>query len=654
LNAEQPERAPPYLRKPENLLDRKLTAWLTLSLMIVVTLASSRHAEQVRTQLSRDRFLLLADSAKEVLADRMEDYAQVLRGGAALFDASGEVSRAQWRAYVEGLKLDEYLPGIQGAAFARMMRGDERLAHERAVRAEGFPTYRVHPPGERDPLSSIVFIEPFEGRNLRAFGYDMYTHPVRREAMDRARDTGMPALSGKVTLVQETGAAMQPGFLMYVPVYRGGGPLDTVEARRAALHGFVYSPFRAFDLMNELFGKRASDVEIELFDLDPSPANLLYDSGIGARAAEHVTDVVIDIAGHRWVARFHSSRAFEMSRASAQPQLIFFGGMVLALLLFVVLYMNAEHRHQIRGAAAALEQSRDNFRTLVENIPGAVFRSRIEGTVEHVSVGIESLTGEPRERYLSGDVSFGELIHPDDREHVQAAMTEAIAQRTAYHVEYRIVSEDGRVRWVAERGRATYDQIGRATWLDSVILDIDDGKRAELAVRELAFHDPLTSLPNRRLLLDRLEHQLAVAKRTGRPGALLFLDMDNFKTINDTLGHDVGDLLLIEVARRLRQNLRESDTVARLGGDEFVVLVDELGETRAEASSMATDLAEKILGHLNQPYQLGEHRCASTPSIGIAIFVGDEASPDEVLRRADQAMYDAKKAGRNRVRVHGE
>ena len=654
MNTDRSMRAAARPHKPPNLLDRTGVAWLTLAATVVLTLVAWRQSDTHLERLARERFLLLAEAAQAVLVDRMKDYAEVLRGGTALFAANDAVSREQWRVYVETLELDKYLPGIQGMGFALMLPAENRVEHERAVRAQGFPDYAIHPSGARDPLSSIVYLEPFSGRNLRAFGYDMFSDPVRREAMGRARDTGLPALSGKVTLEQETGTDVQPGFLLYVPVYRNGVPRATVEARRAALHGFVYSPFRAFDLMSKIFEYPGKDVEIELFDGIPTAHNLLYRSSTSTRTAEYVTDMKLEVGGHPWVARFHSSRAFEESRGKAQPAIILFGGLALDLLLFSGLYMNARHRQRTRESAREIEESRDSYRTLVENIPGSVFRSRIEESwhVQHVSIGIEALTGEPRERYLSGEVSYDELIHPDDASAVQAAIAEAIINRTAYRVEYRIRATDGHVRWVAERGRASYSETGEPQWLDGVILDIDDRKRAEMAIRELAFNDPLTGLPNRRLFLDRLEHQLAVSSRTHRPGAVLFLDMDRFKAINDTLGHAVGDQLLIEVARRLRRNVRESDTVARLGGDEFVVMLDDLGDTIGKASTLAVDIGLKILGELNRPYLLGEHVCASTPSIGVTLFKGHEATPDQLLRRADQAMYKAKSAGRNRLEFY--
>jgi len=181
-------------------------------------------------------------------------------------------------------------------------------------------------------------------------------------------------------------------------------------------------------------------------------------------------------------------------------------------------------------------------------------------------------------------------------------------------------------------------------------IDITERKAAEEKINELAFFDPLTGLPNRRLLLDRLHQALASSTRSKRHGALLFADLDNFKTLNDTKGHDVGDLLLQQVAQRLVSCVREGDTVARLGGDEFVLMLEDLSDDEQEAATQTEAVGEKILAVLNQPYQLAgaEHR--STPSIGIALFADHQGTMDELLKRADLAMYQAKAAGRNTLR----
>jgi diguanylate cyclase (GGDEF)-like protein/PAS domain S-box-containing protein len=181
-------------------------------------------------------------------------------------------------------------------------------------------------------------------------------------------------------------------------------------------------------------------------------------------------------------------------------------------------------------------------------------------------------------------------------------------------------------------------------------LDMTEHKAAEESIKNLAFYDPLTGLPNRRLLMDRLQHTLASSARSGREGALLFIDLDNFKDINDTLGHDIGDLLLQQTAQRLESCLRESDTVARLGGDEFVVVLEDLSEHALEAATQTKTVGEKILATLGQPYRLATHEYHSTSSIGATIFSDHGQSGEELLKRADIAMYQAKKAGRNTLR----
>jgi len=193
---------------------------------------------------------------------------------------------------------------------------------------------------------------------------------------------------------------------------------------------------------------------------------------------------------------------------------------------------------------------------------------------------------------------------------------------------------------------------GAVTHYVGAHIDITERKAAEEKIQQLAFYDPLTRLPNRRLLTDRLQHGLASSARSGRHGALLFMDLDNFKTINDTLGHNVGDILLQQVAGRLESCVREGDTVARIGGDEFVVVLEDLNQHALAAAEETEDVSEKILATLNQPYQLATHEYRNTASIGVILFNGHQQSIDELMKQADISMYQAKKAGRNTLRFY--
>jgi diguanylate cyclase (GGDEF)-like protein len=185
-------------------------------------------------------------------------------------------------------------------------------------------------------------------------------------------------------------------------------------------------------------------------------------------------------------------------------------------------------------------------------------------------------------------------------------------------------------------------------------MDITARKTAEEAIRQMAFQDVLTGLPNRRMLMDRLHQALTASVRHKRCGALLFLDLDKFKEINDTLGHDVGDLLLQQVAARIQNSVRAVDTVARMGGDEFVVLIADLGDNPVEAQAHAATVGQKILSALNEPYHLGEHQHVSTPSIGATLFAGLNHTPSALLKQADVAMYQAKATGSSKLRFYEE
>ncbi|MGZ3253230.1 MAG: diguanylate cyclase domain-containing protein [Burkholderiaceae bacterium] len=197
---------------------------------------------------------------------------------------------------------------------------------------------------------------------------------------------------------------------------------------------------------------------------------------------------------------------------------------------------------------------------------------------------------------------------------------------------------------------AVKDAHGMVTHYVAAQSDMTSRKIAEEEIKRLAFYDPLTGLPNRRLMLDRLKQSMATSARTNKEGALLFIDLDNFKTLNDTFGHDMGDLLLQQVAERISSHARECDTVARIGGDEFVVVLDSLSENIERAATQAEEVCKKILGALNQPYDLPGNKHFCTPSIGVTLFKDQKNDIAELLKQADIAMYQAKAEGRNTIR----
>ena len=221
------------------------------------------------------------------------------------------------------------------------------------------------------------------------------------------------------------------------------------------------------------------------------------------------------------------------------------------------------------------------------------------------------------------------------------------AHEVFHDFEMQRKAEDGTPIWVSISGEPIFDEEGQFTGYRGVARDITERKKAEAEIQRLAFYDELTGLPNRRLLMDRLERAVTASMRGGGHGALLFLDLDNFKGINDTMGHEWGDRLLVQVGARLVASVRASDTVARLGGDEFVVVIQGLHIEPAEAAVEAEAVAQKVLMSLNQPYWVDDCEMHSTPSIGIALFRDAQQPVQELLKRADLAMYQAKAQGRN-------
>lgn len=266
-------------------------------------------------------------------------------------------------------------------------------------------------------------------------------------------------------------------------------------------------------------------------------------------------------------------------------------------------------------------------------------------------------------RSLAQELGNGwtEGVHPEDFERCLAVYVTAFERREKFSMAYRLRRHDGVYRWIIDDGAPRFDSQGVFIGYVGHCLDITAQKEVEEQVREMAFFDPLTKLLNRRLLIDRLNQTMAATKRSACYGALMFIDLDHFKPLNDQYGHEVGDALLVEAARRLTACVREVDAVARYGGDEFVVVMSNLNESQVESISQAAIIAEKVRTSLSAPYALplcqAEAKASSlvhsvSASIGVVVFTGVEVPLEELLKRADGAMYRAKEAGRNLIRFY--
>lgn len=300
-----------------------------------------------------------------------------------------------------------------------------------------------------------------------------------------------------------------------------------------------------------------------------------------------------------------------------------------------------------RRAEAALRESEERYRTAFKISPDAVNINRLaDGMIMEVNDSFTRLLGWTREELLGRTLQeFKFWRHRSDRE----ALSEALTLRgRCENLETQLMTKDGAVITVLISSHVM--QINRETCVLSVTHDITARKRAEQQIQNLAFSDPLTGLPNRRLLTDRIEQALADSLRYGYQCALLLIDLDDFKTLNDTRGHDEGDLLLQHVGQRLRACVREADTVARLGGDEFVVLLEHLSADPVQAAAQSEVVGQNVLRSTSQPYQLDAHTRHSSASIGITLFGAHREDVREPLKRADLAMYRAKAAGRNTLR----
>lgn len=339
---------------------RSWSPYLGLALSLLLTAAVTWYASGTAEARDRLRFQNLVHRDQAILQNRMETYVALLRGANGLFSASDDVSREEFRTFVSGLDLQRRYPGIQGMGFALRVDATWKDAVIAEARRSGDPRFAIWPESTSDDIYPILYLEPLDRRNRAAVGFDMFTDPERRAVMERARDTGQPAATGRVKLMQEVHPDRQSGFLIYVPVYRRNAPLASVEDRRAALAGFVYAPFRAGDLLRGILGSGDPNLALEVYAGEPAIRNHLHRS--------HHPKVVgpdprftamerFDVAGAPWTVVYSTLPVFEAGSGRDQVWILLLLGLLTSLTLFATTRAQVE----ARALSEAASHTKDRF-----------------------------------------------------------------------------------------------------------------------------------------------------------------------------------------------------------------------------------------------------------------------------------------------------
>ena len=621
--------------------------WLVLAGGLALSLLAWHQSAQALREEARHRFTIKVEELHNQLGDRLKVYEQVARSAASVVTAFPAIHRTEWSRFVEGLRIRERYPGILAVAYARAVvavKGGELVA---AMKADGVRDFRIWPETAGTDRVVNIFAAPDSATNDRAIGFDMMSEGIRRNAVERARDSGQPMATRAITLKVDEVTGAQPAFILFQATYRGDTLPPTVEARRAAFTGAVLTPVRIGPLVDGIFDGETGDrdVSVELFDVSAAEAEFpLYRNDRPSKATPLFSIArELSLGGRVWTVRYHTRPDAGWEGQGWVPLAVLLGGVMLSTALFLLLRTMTATR--VRALA------------LAERMTGSLRRQEVERhqLFTQAPLGI-ALIG-PDGLLIDCNPAFARAAGMEPAALVGVDMRMRAADQAAvFALDAAIQGESGRLeidQALLIGGRRSHFSLhfqpvtvdGALLFVLAFVEDIGDKRRAEQHIQYLAHFDALTGLPNRVLLFDRIAQALQEARRDGTKVGVLFIDLDRFKVINDSLGHSFGDEVLRSVARRLQSGLRDLDTVGRLGGDEFLIVVRQVTEPADTAL-----VADKVVAHLASPFAVGGQSFVVTPSIGISLYPDDAEDPEGLIRCADIAMYNAKEGGRNAYR----
>jgi PAS domain S-box-containing protein len=468
---------------------RAWVPYFVLTVALLLTLLAAYYVSATAEARDRLHFQNSVRDAQTSIQNRLENDISSLRAGSALFAASDDVTREEFRTYVERLDFPRRFPGVQGIGFSVRVDAEEKDALTSRMRREGLPEFKVWPASLRSEYHTIIYLEPRDRRNMAALGYDMFTDPVRRAAMERARDTALPAASGRVTLIQEIDPEKQAGFLIYVPVYRKGSSVETAAEREAALEGFIYSPFRADDFFDGILGPESyRGIDVQIFDgQQMTPENLLHRSEpvSASHSPRFTATTTIDVAGRTWSIAYATSPEFERAAGANLVRFILPGGLLISLLLFSVTWSLAQARAAAERAASDLFHSEEAIRFqahLLDTVEQAVIATDLDGIITYWNRFAEMLYGWTSAETVGRNIME---VTPANTSRDQASeIMSRLTKGESWSGEILVRRRDGTTFPATVTDSPVFDEKGTLIGIVGVSVDITERKRAAEALRE--------------------------------------------------------------------------------------------------------------------------------------------------------------------------
>jgi len=607
-----------------NLQRQRFQIGLALLLSLAVAGTASIGVKQLANANEQARLRILesqADQALNLLESRFRLHQSRVQAAAALFASSRQVTREEWRNFVETTAAAR--DGMVEMFWAERTSGAAFPALERRVSAEGMTDFSLQPAGARDIYCPIVYTEPLRPLH-NSLGLDICARPKSNPAAQRARQTGQPQISGAMNLSSDSEAPMN-GYAL----------LAWVKPQKEQQGGWVGGTVFIESLLADIASY--PDLAVRFYDaVDPDQALVSINTHAlqGERVIQTNKTLVL---GEQ---QFHLEFKKVMPSNLTEFLLLiagWLGAILLGALLFSILRARGAAEKLADAATRAYRDSEQLLESVTGNITEGIYRGVPGQGLVYINQALATMFGFSDTQEMKAQSGPILYASPSQRDQLHQLLIDNGAYRNQ---EVEFIRPDGSHFFAINSAVASRNADGSISHFDGVISDITERKQAEEAVHRLAHYDELTGLPNRTLLHDRIGQAIAHASRGNHSLAVMFMDLDRFKSVNDSLGHGIGDQLLVAVSQRLVNTLRQYDTISRVGGDEFVIVLPGAN------FDSATQKASSLIRQFREMFKIEGHELVITPSIGVAIYPHDGRQPETLLRNADTAMYHAKERGR--------